>query len=574
MDQNSGLRRDGKKWWSLVGFSVWFGVSGLAGCSEDTSPGDGTDGEGGEAGSGNGGNSLRTGGSGGEVASGGASSGGGGITGGHAGDGGSGGDAASGGASSGIGGAMMGGDTGSGGSTATMVGPFDCADPPWDDAAFDDVYEVGEGKEYVSPSDVPWESLDAGSLVKIHHRVEPYRDKWVLNVSGTQDQPVVVLGVPNQSGALPIISGENATTRSQLDFWTEARAVIKIGGSSVPDNAAPSHVYVDCLEITGAHANHEFTDHEGTTQSYADNAAAITIESGSHIFVRNSILRGNGNGLFSAWESSSVTVSGNHIHDNGNQGSIFEHNSYTESDGIVFEFNRYGPLCQGCDGNNLKDRSAGTVVRYNWIEGGNRQLDLVDSEYSELSGRASYSETFVYGNILTEPDGAGNSQVIHYGGDSGDLTTYRKGTLFFFHNTVVSTRTGNTTLVRLSSEDESLRAENNVIFTTEGGSLLAILDGAGDAVLEENWLPTGWRWSHGSTSGTTTETGTLEGAAPGFVDAGNQDFSLTSDSPAVDSAGELGAALVEHPLDLQYELHRSAAVRPGGDVPDRGAFER
>ena len=64
-----------------------------------------------------------------------------------------------------------------------------------------------------------------------------------------------------------------------------------------------------------------------------------------------------------------------------------------------------------------------------------------------------YRETHVYGNILIEPDGAGNSQIVHYGGDSGTTEEYRKGDLYFYNNTVISTRSGNTTLVRLSTPD-------------------------------------------------------------------------------------------------------------------------
>src|SRR3970282_1976293 len=140
----------------------------------------------------------------------------------------------------------------------------------------------------------------------------------------------------------------------------------------------------------------------------------------------------------------------------------YEHNNYTEAAGIVFQFNRFGPLCTGCDGNNLKDRSAGTVIRYNWIEGGNRQLDLVDSDV--LYTDPAYATTFVYGNVLIEPDGAGNRQIVHYGGDGGDEAVYRKGTLHFYANTVVSTRAGNTTLFRLSSPDESADCRNNVLY--------------------------------------------------------------------------------------------------------------
>ncbi len=54
------------------------------------------------------------------------------------------------------------------------------------------------------------------------------------------------------------------------------------------------------------------------------------------------------------------------------------HNSYTESVGTTIEFNHYGQLCSGCSGNNNKDRSADTVIRYNWIESANMQLDLID----------------------------------------------------------------------------------------------------------------------------------------------------------------------------------------------------
>jgi hypothetical protein len=63
---------------------------------------------------------------------------------------------------------------------------------------------------------------------------------------------------------------------------------------------------------------------------------------------------------------------------------------------MVYQFNHFGPLRANCPGNNLKDRSAGTVIRYNWIEGGNRQLDLVDAEDSaELRNHPSYSRTLM-----------------------------------------------------------------------------------------------------------------------------------------------------------------------------------
>ncbi len=192
-----------------------------------------------------------------------------------------------------------------------------------------------------------------------------------------------------------------------------------------------------------------------------------------------------------------------------------------------------GRLREGCGGNNLKDRSAGLVVRYNWIEDGNRQLDLVDAEDSAvLVNHPSYSTTFVYGNVLIESDGEGNSQILHYGGDSGTTADYRKGTLYFHNNTVVSTRSGNTTLMRLSTNDEHADIRNNILYTTADGWRLAMLGESGVADLRTNWIMDGWVTSHSTFSGTLTDHGdNLAGTDPGFTDFGGQDFTPARREP-------------------------------------------
>jgi hypothetical protein len=75
-------------------------------------------------------------------------------------------------------------------------------------------YHVGPGQTYANIGDVPWESLAAGDTVFIHARPTPYLEKWVLNRVGTAANPITVHGVPDANGALPIIHGEGATTRS------------------------------------------------------------------------------------------------------------------------------------------------------------------------------------------------------------------------------------------------------------------------------------------------------------------------------------------------------------------------
>jgi hypothetical protein len=435
-------------------------------------------------------------------------------------------------------------------------------------------YAVGPGQPYASIGAVPWHTLAAGDLVLIHWRATPYREKWVICRQGTAAAPIVVRGVPGPGGELPVIDGDGATTPAPLNYWNEERSVVKIGGANVPADTVPEHITIENLDIGNARPPLQYTGDDGAAHGYIANAAAIHVEKGRHITVRNCILRAAGNGLFvgtSGGITEDVLVEGCYIHGNGNAGSAFEHNTYTEATRITYQLNRFGPPCTGCSGNNLKDRSAGTVVRYNWIEGGNRQLDLVDSD--TLHTRPEYGTTLVYGNVLIEPDGAGNSQIVHYGGDSGDEDVYRKGTLHLYNNTIVSTRSGNTTLLRLSTNDEHADARNNVVWVTAPGSALAMLATAGVLDLRNNWLKTGWQTSHdGAFAGAVNDLGAnVTGASPGFVNPAAQDFHLAAGSAAVDAGGALAAGAL--PVLSEYVKHQHATARAVAGALDIGAFE-
>lgn len=228
-----------------------------------------------------------------------------------------------------------------------------------------------------------------------------------------------------------------------------------------------------------------------------------------------------------------------------------------------------------CLGNNLKDRSAGTIVRYNWIESGNRQLDLVDSDHESLYNHPLYRRTFAYGNILIEPDGAGNSQIIHYGGDSGNTSVYRKGTLYLHNNTIVSTRSGNTTLMRLSTNDETCDCRNNIVYVTAAGHHLAMLAESGGVLhLCNNWLKSGWVACHGYTPGTIHNHGNVEGEEPGFMDLGDQLFELLEGSQCIDSGTSLDPEIADlHTAVMEYVKQALSRPRPDDGSIDIGAYE-
>jgi hypothetical protein len=175
--------------------------------------------------------------------------------------------------------------------------------------------------------------------------------------------------------------------------------------------------------------------------------------------------------------------------------------------------------------------------------------------------------------VLIKRDG-GNNQVVHYGGDSNRTDAYRKGTLHFYHNTVVSHRQGTTTLFRLSTGDEAVDCHNNVVYPTAGGRTLALMTLQGTLNLGRNWLPAEWRSSHSAFAGTIRGTEqVMLGQTPGFVAFDTDDFRLMQDSPCVRAGAELPEPLrTRHPVIRQYVRHQQ--TQPRKDALDLGAFAR
>lgn len=443
-------------------------------------------------------------------------------------------------------------------------------------------YSVGPGQTYADIGDAPLESLAAGDILEIHWRAAPYAEKFVICAQGTAASPIIVRGIPDGSGNLPVLTGNNAVTRTQLSYWNQERSLIKIGGASVPSDTTPQHIIVENLELRSAHSSYTFTNASGTPGvSYIGNAAAIYIEKGKNITIRGCTIHDCGNGIFVAPGGGTTTpasmtenilIRSNYIYGNGNVSSIYEHNTYCEAYGITYEFNHYGPLRTGAGGNNLKCRSGNCVIRYNWIEDGNRQLDLVEAYSSGIQTLTGYGATFVYGNVLIKPVGTSNNQIIHYGGDNGGTQHYRKGTLHLYNNTIYSLRTGNTTLVRLSTNDETCDCRNNIIFVTANGSNLAMLNEAGTINLRNCFTKAGFVNSH--SAGTPTVNvigGMVTGTDPGWVNAGTQDFTLTTTAASRDVGTTLHASAL--PLTLQYQKHQQQQARPVDATLDIGAFE-
>ena len=441
------------------------------------------------------------------------------------------------------------------------------------------VYEVGPGKTYAEVENVPWESIAPGDTVNIYWRSTPYRSKWVMTVQGTQGSPVLVHGVPDGSGALPIIDGENAITRTSLSYWSENRGIIKLGEASVPADATPSWITFENLQIRNGRLGIYFYDDLGAQIQYNKNAAAFFIVKGDHITVRNCIINGNGNGFFTfstdAAQSSNIVLEGCYVYDNGADASIYEHNSYCESLGITYQYNHYGPLRTNCPGNNLKDRSAGMVIRYNWIESGNRQLDIVDPEDSGVLGNARLVRQRIHLRQLSSGEHVRQPPGSPLRRRHGRRLPQERLVLQQYRRLHPHRRDDHRPRVRRRHERLRLPQQYPLRHRALASSLEISNDSDGIVNMTHNWAKAGYLLAGGS-GGTVNDDGTtVTGTSPGFTNEGSQDYTLAAGSACINAGTALHASIPsEHYLYYQYVKHQGHEARPNDGQIDIGANER
>lgn len=424
---------------------------------------------------------------------------------------------------------------------------------------FDYTYEVWPNRKYTDLSKVPWEDIKPWTLVLIYAKDTPYKAKFVVNVAATEEKPVVIRWIEDSNWELPKINWKDAKTREKLDYWNEERSIIKIGGSSYPREENPSWIYIENLDISGWVEWDSFYDDRWNRRNYISSTAWVHVEYGENIFIKNCIIHDNNNGIFTTHYTKDITISWNHIYGNWKKADYYTHNVYTESQGIIYEYNRFGPLRDWAEWNNLKDRSAWTIIRYNWIEGWNRQLDLVDTSHDELYRLRSYKKTYVYWNILIEPENEWNSQLIHYWGDSSKTSKYREGTIYIYNNTIVSTKDGKTTLIRLSTNKAEAEIYNNIIYSKERNKSFAITAWKWQVILKNNLLPNLWTETHENYFGwNITKQNNISSNDPWFENLHTDNFNLDTDSEAIWKAKDLSNLM---PVKYEYFKHQDGVSR-------------
>lgn len=405
-------------------------------------------------------------------------------------------------------------------------------------------YTVGAGKMFLNLEGVPWENLKAGDTVRIFHDAQPYQAKILITANGTVDKPIKVCGVRGAKGELPVIMGDGASTRRASNPYYgntpevrqiyEDRGVVMIKGNpAIAWNHYPTNIIVQGLDIRQAHPKYTYVDSTGAARPYTDFGACVWIDRGKGVTIRGNRITDCQMAIFSKSiddvDSSLVTenviIESNAMSGHGIAGSDRIHTTYTESLGIVYQNNHFGPLRAGAMGNALKDRSAGTVIRYNRIEEGAHSIDLVEAEDFPKIAMASplYRRTYVYGNQIRKTGDTGS--FIHYGGDhfgapagaNWGESLFRQGTLYFFNNTIIAQGV-NARIFQISTTLETVQAFNNVIWfddsvvqrnlrQSENDILSPSYTSDGNLALGVNWVRSGytdttpWKTLKGSVTG-------------------------------------------------------------------------
>jgi hypothetical protein len=504
-------------------------------------------------------------------------------------------------------------------------------------------YDVGGGNNHSAELDgVPWQSLQPGDVVNIYYRAEPYRHKILLSEQGTAANPIVINGVTNASGVRPTIHAANAVSVNPQE-WNDAyqSSLIMINKRNMTGTYGENAEYYEIknLRLTGVRPSNSYT-HNGVTTNYVGFARAIWSAGGQYITVEGMVFEDNGSGIFIQANddpgslSKAWTVRGSKFENNGNHNR--DHQLYFQAVADPGEFNivegnYFAPPTPGQESiAQLKMRSVGAVVRYNWFNSAHRTLDIVEAQdaipdymydhYSQAEILRYYRSSYVYGNVfvndLSANDGQPAARPLHIGADSFDeppvffgqasaggqpgMRGYESPTYFFFNTTYMRADSGqiyrgvlfdleNNNSNGPTSTPGEIDVWNNILHF-EGNTRIGALNRSGTArfqgsnllytqtltIFAESDQRANFEDSSDDPNTNIEYNGTMIETNSGFVDANNpvlenKDFNLSANSPAINQAVALPSTLGEFPVMLQPAgLNGGAVVRD--NLNDLGAF--
>ena len=450
------------------------------------------------------------------------------------------------------------------------------------------IYEVGPGKTYTRPRDVPWLKLMPCDQVLFYYSATPYTDIVFIGSRGEKNKWITLAGVPGSNGELPIFDGNNAImpTNTGANQWSDSSGMIEVVvPSGVVDKSSsykPGYIHISGLKFQNVRPPAKVTNLSGSTVAWNEFSSGVYIAGAEHVVVDYCEFADNGLGIFANsgggeyQQTRWLTISHNYFHGNGIAGKASEHNAYTEGIGTVYEYNYFAAPITGTGGDNIKERSAGVIFRYNYIEDGSNLISLRDPESNadfealavDVQGQPLVSKAFIYSNIFVARNatvyGEAPTIISHGDGVMGTGKQVRYGQLFFYGNRVISTldytayHVTATPLFDLvnSRLPTTVVARNNLFYASASSGTtapFALYYWQGLADWNSNWinkfqnvyasaadggLAAGTKFDGSGLGGLATQSGD-----PGFVSFSTGNFLTTSSSPFAALNGSLPTAV-------------------------------
>ncbi|WP_162653013.1 type I secretion C-terminal target domain-containing protein [Lentilitoribacter sp. Alg239-R112] len=352
-------------------------------------------------------------------------------------------------------------------------------------------YDIGmPGSPYQELGDIVWNDLEPGDIVNVHGRSESYNERLLLDVQGTEDQPITIQGVPGPNGEIPVLDSDGATTDVQfsnfnLEYRQELGGSIYIGpANSYPSpEDVPQFIIISGFEITGAGQGNSFTDTAGVEHSYGG-SAGVYIKGGDDITIQDNFIHHNGMGVFSnsnhEYEiTENLVIDGNTFEDNGLSGSYLRHHVYSEGVNTTVNGNTFGDKIDGDQGSLLKMRDVGvTITNNDFGSSPGHIIDLGDVQSDAMvAAGLNVTDEFHNDNVISGNTIDATTGNIYLGGDSlgkeGPIhsETYRKSVDFTDNTITFETdrsdvwRLG---VLRAPSSDQTFNfSGNEIVFDSE-----------------------------------------------------------------------------------------------------------
>lgn len=319
-------------------------------------------------------------------------------------------------------------------------------------------FRVGPGMEYTNLSDVPWRELLPGDIVFVYHRDTPYAEPIQLQwARGDQNRWIRIIGVKGANGEWPELTGENAVFPANFTTQTEYYGgLISVGPNATATRGwKPGYIHIHGLKVTGVRAWNSRTLPDGTVGKWSKFDAAIYGIGMNYLTVSGCHIEDCGQASFInsthwadyPWRTTSHNLHYlfNYFYNNGNPDlEDHEHTLYHEAIGTCYEYNWFDKRYPGSTGMQIKERSAGSIYRFNVMEGGDHSMiafqDPDSNQYEnpsalDIYGRRLVDQAYMYGNLFLIRDLANNwpAGPVMWGAGKGS-TNIRAGDLHFYNN--------------------------------------------------------------------------------------------------------------------------------------------